>query len=273
MKIQLENCTSKNRWYYLNKMNTLILLHCDFEYIARITQRSTRIIIRSNLFIDSVLHEYESRYKINFTHVHLAKDFQFVFDVKSDARQKRIISKPIWFFFRERGSIQCPVDERNEITDTTIANNRFEHVHSRTISFTLLTSVIVTLARSTWMRRARLFPAVCQYVKVVCAKDARDWNDRSRFALAISTIFFFLLTFININGVLLNFLRLRIKKRTSNTAWCQVSMKIEMKDTKHVWSLQFYSDSFPTLFSKTTERFRKYVLLHTCYVLYVYILS
>lgn len=124
------------------------------------------------------------------------------------------------FFFREGGYPQCPVDERNEITSTTIANNRFEHIHSRTISFTLLTSIIVTLARSTWMRRARLFPAVCQYVKVVCAKDARDWNDRSRFALAISTIFFFfLLTFINIDGVLLNFSsRLRIKKRTSNTA-------------------------------------------------------
>lgn len=105
------------------------------------------------------------------------------------------------------------MDERNEITDTTIANNRFEHVRLRTISFTLLTSIIVTLARSTWMRSS-LIPGCLS----VCQGRTREGCARLERPFTIRTDGFqrsFFLTFKNINSILLNFFwRLRGKKHT-----------------------------------------------------------
>lgn len=85
------------------------------------------------------------------------------------------------YFWRARELSDVRMDERNEITDATIANNRFEHVRSRTISFTLLTSIIVTLARSTWMRSS-LIPgclSVCQgRTREGCARLERSFTIR-----------------------------------------------------------------------------------------------
>lgn len=170
------------------------------------------------------------------------------------------------------------MDERNEIIDTTIVNNRFGHVRSRTISFTLLTSIIVTPARSTWMRSS-LIPGCLS----VCQGRMREGCDaRLKRPFTIRTgdfnnLLSFDFSFINIDGVLWNLFSSRSRIKKKRTGKHSVAPSFGWKSKWKIRNMYGVYNSiltpFQLSFQRTAERFRKILLLyiHDMYILYMYV--